>query len=65
MNVSNRGRMGQAQNVREVLEVFMMLRKPLASHGPFVEPKPLNLRTHVASKLMLVENQLSWAAGDA
>ena len=48
MDVGYRLRMRQAKNVGEILEVFMMARKPLAADGGFVQAEGLNLRAHRA-----------------
>jgi hypothetical protein len=53
---------GQAQDVGEVLEVLVVIRKPLAAHGGFVEPQGLNLGPHgpVENQNPLVEQRLEF-----
>ena len=39
---------GEAEDVGEVLEVFVVIGEPLAAHGRLVEPQILDLRPHGA-----------------
>ena len=39
---------GETQQIAEVLQIFMMLGKPLAAHTRFVQTQRLKLRSHGA-----------------
>ncbi len=48
VDIGDFGRMRQAEDVGEVLEVFVVVGEALAAHGPLIEAEGLNLRAHRA-----------------